>query len=184
MISNREDELINSFGKQIRNNIVSFEDAINGSIFKPTMTFETSPPVKDFNMDNESICRDLKNKEGGLFSIKSSLVETRERSTCGTNSHILFSGYFGQRADDETFNGQGVFDKNAKTTNPFPLIEEEKVYNNSNVSYTAMNRLSSKRMKVESFNTGAPIGKNYFTELVKSVSLGNLHRKKSKICLI
>ena len=183
MISTREDELINSFGKQGRRDIVSFEDAINGSIFKPNMHLESSPSINDFKMDNECNSKDLKNKEENIFSIKSSLIETRERSTCGTNSEILFSGYFGQRPDDETFNGQGTFQKNTKTTNPFPLIEEEKVYNNSNISYNALNRLGSKRMKVEGLNTGLS-GRNYFTDLVKSVSLGNLHRKKSSILLI
>jgi hypothetical protein len=183
MISDRDNILLNSFGKPAGNNIMSFEEAINSFMPKnePNIGKDTSFNIPIFN--NDSVGKDVNCKESKAFSIRSGLVETRDKSSYGSSGEILFSGYFGQKADDETFNGHHFFNKNATCTNPFPMIEEEKPQNYSNISFTtSMSRQSLKRQKGDSFNSNST-NRNYFTELVKSVSLGNLRKKKSNIKL-
>ncbi len=181
---NNEDLLTNSFSKATQSNIISFEEAVHFSLFKSdNHILESNPSINDFTINNDSVRKVVNCKEESAFSLKSVKIETREKSTCGFSNEVLFSGYFGQKAEDENFNGQILFNKSNHITNPFPLIEEEKVYNNCNTSFNSMNRFTTKRQKLENFNT-ASTGKNYFTELVKSVSLGNLQRKKSIKSLI
>jgi hypothetical protein len=201
-----KETLLNSFGKAAdespegrgENNANLDLNESQHSFFKnlPEVIVESNnTDVMNFEL-NEPTCGNQLN-EGNLFANGSGHKDTRENFYFNATD-ILFSGYFGQKNEEDGFNGNKDAQKNNKRINPFPTIEEERQRQNSGMSYDALNGRNCKKQKLEksasksalsnSFLSNMSRNKNSFSDLVKSVSLTSsssfCQKKKSKLALI
>jgi hypothetical protein len=162
----KENFLVGSFGK----NIVS-DDYSEYSFYKnlPEVIVEPGNEVIDFDVSNDIVdngkyifngSRDINKIFGNKENVNNNLIP-----------EVLYSGYFGQKNEEEGFNGKVRNKKNGKNINPFPQIEEERSFYNSNTSFDSMNRFGIKKQKLSG---------NSFNECLRSVNLSSSFKKKSK----
>lgn len=204
-----------SFSGQI-NESGDYECDLEHSFFKnisQAVTAVSNENVTNFEFNDKEASQDCyKFENSKILSTKSSKKTAdcsfkRDRSTPG--SEIFFSGYFGQKQDNPSFNDYENMNKYAMSTNPFPCTEEEKVKKgNFNLAFGVLN---SKRQKLNEksfvgrnlnhFNGPNPVTcrvetsvssrgslQNYqgnttstsFNDLVKSVSLTSLSNGLSR----
>jgi hypothetical protein len=160
----RENFLVGSFGK----NIVC-DDYSEYSFYKnlPEVIVEQNGDVIDFDVTNDNVEKaNIKNTTSADFT---KLFERKENTTNNIIQDVLFSGYFGQKTEEDGFNGNFRNNKNGKSTNPFPKIEEERSFINNCASFDSINRFGVKKHRLsQSFN-----------QCLKSVDLGSSFKKKS-----
>lgn len=220
MFENQELPLNDSFGRS--NEIVTKDNPHEHSFFRnlnQAINEQNSyDPVMNFNLNDNN---EIKAKGGEdkfsnnnyenmkMMSTKSSLKDASFTNTIqGSNSDLLFSGYFGQRHDQNNFNDNHFMSKNDKAINPFPTIEEEKTHKNKSFLSNDSFLPCSKRQRLDhgkdrfngtsffntstssNFNKSTTFNKTStsFNDLVKSVSLSSFDhssnysnpKKKSK----
>jgi len=183
-------------------------------------------PVYNFSLDDDdakSINKDefndhQSNKEnlrGGLLSTKSTCKDESQNTTMpkllASNSHVFFSGYFGERKDDARGDNLSSLGNAQHTTNPFAFNEIDhrkkpfgklqnsfqveminvhtKILNNNhtnNFNGSILNSSCSNGNVARSNMSASRYGNNSnsFNDLVKSVSISSFatsRNKKSKL---
>jgi hypothetical protein len=164
--------------------IVNDDDALQQSFFQnlPEVIVEST---NDFNLEEEV-------KNGVNKNVNNELdlgIGAKNDLNFNPNNDILFSGYFGQKMDDENINGNKLTNDNHKRTNPFPMIVEERVNKNSFNLYNKPNFKKQRLDKSLSLNnsyisTTSSKAKNSFSDMVKSVSLTTCPKKSKKYLIL
>jgi hypothetical protein len=226
----RKEENTNNTNNAEYQNSDEFKTALEQSFFKNieehvtnTNTQNNFEPVENFNFDE-----DIKSREdfndyqcGGEF-YNNKLLSTKSTNKCeninfnmnkipGSNSELLFSGFFGQKKDDphsmatamgnfftstnpfmEEENRENIFNRNHINANKLDYSYEilnTKIVNNANRhneenfngSFLSSSLNGSKNYKsiISNYrNMNNSTNSNSFNDMVKSVSLTNLNKKK------
>ena len=175
----RENCLLDSFGKHKLVKILENQYIHTNTDHDFIEMNGKTKEVNDFNLI-EYNCNSKNSNAFGINSSKYSLNDTRDKSLYFQSGDILFSGYFGQKIENENFNGQSIYDKN--NINPF---ENEDDKTEMNYTYNTLNKIAVKKHKIEKNNSS--LNKYSFNDLVRSVSLTSnsfQQRKKSIFVLI
>jgi hypothetical protein len=200
--------LEHSFFRNIQDNITkenNFEPVDNFSLDDDETKSIKKLDFNDYQKDKENII-------GNLLSTKSSYKEDPQNLALqrlqGSNSHVFFSGYFGEKKEDGR--GDGNYNNYGNVqllTNPFAFNEADhfkksfprlgksnapleminvhtRIMNhhhvNFNGSFLTHSMSNANLNRSSTSNSKIATNQNSFNDLVKSVSIANFQTNKSK----
>ena len=173
----KEGNLLGSFGKPMELDAIGsplqgkeLNNANEHSFFKnlPEVIVE---PTNSFDLDEKVL--DNKQTTDIPFNYH------QDNLHFNANNDILFSGYFGQKTDEEIINGNKKVNELHRKTKPFPTILEERA---NKKSYSSLNSFNNKKQRLDkSLNHSyiSTTSRNSFSDMVKSVSITTSKKKSN-----
>jgi hypothetical protein len=200
--------LEHSFFQNIHENIAkenNFEPVDNFSLNDDEAKSINREDFNDHQNDKENI-------RGGLLSTKSTCKEESQNlaipKLLASNSHIFFSGYFGERKEDHRGDHLTNFGNDPQLTNPFAFNETDNYrkpfgkiqnsnaqveminvhtkilsnhhLNNFNGSLLSSSSSNGNLLRSNILSSRNATNSNSFNELVKSVSISNFTTNRNK----
>jgi hypothetical protein len=192
-VKDKETMLLGSFGKGISDDVDVAGEENNEDLIELEQSFFKHLPEVILEQNNNGVvefepCDRDSQQQGAVVSedlYKLTMKPRDENFYFNAGTDVLFSGYFGQKNDEDNINGHRESLKNNKRINPFPSIAEERAKQNSG-GYGR--RLEKSPSAVNcSFLSTRSRNKNSFSDFIKCVSLtsssSTFNKKKSKVNL-